>query len=480
VNFALSVSTAQSGIFANLSGDRNPIHIDSHAARRLQFGQTVVHGVHTFLAALDGLYQNSTIVGAISQCRVEFRAPLFQGQPLQILIKDRQQEKVFLACFAGGSEVMRCEVRTTQQELAEIKVPASPQRIAESQNLDSIQVASQVGAVECGMNLDVFSELFPSLATVVSARSFSSMLLGLTYVVGMVCPGRHSLMSSIQISRTDGLGIGNTGIRFAVRRFDEAYRLASIDVNGVGWAGVVKAFLRPAPTTQTEMAQVLARVPEKKWTGRTALVIGASRGLGEVAAKIVAASGGKVLITYHRGESDARAVANDINAHGGNASILQLDVQDKVGGALALIKEPLITDVLFFASPHIDQARSLAFDKVLFDAYIAAYVTSLDSILVALGDRLAADFGLFWPSSQYADHPPKGFAEYAAAKAAGEVFCNSLKFRYPKIAVQSPRLPPLRTDQTLSTIPVAVREPLEVLLDCLQEPLNHESSQRQS
>src|ERR1700733_4420292 len=39
--------------FAELSGDYNPIHMDQAAARRLLYGQQVVHGVHVLLKALD-------------------------------------------------------------------------------------------------------------------------------------------------------------------------------------------------------------------------------------------------------------------------------------------------------------------------------------------------------------------------------------------------------------------------------------------
>ncbi|MEK9662192.1 MAG: MaoC/PaaZ C-terminal domain-containing protein, partial [Alphaproteobacteria bacterium] len=33
-------------VFGELSGDRNPIHLDPHTARRLMYGKPVVHGVH--------------------------------------------------------------------------------------------------------------------------------------------------------------------------------------------------------------------------------------------------------------------------------------------------------------------------------------------------------------------------------------------------------------------------------------------------
>ena len=39
--------------FAAISRDRNPMHVDAVAARRLMTGHQVVHGIHTVLWALD-------------------------------------------------------------------------------------------------------------------------------------------------------------------------------------------------------------------------------------------------------------------------------------------------------------------------------------------------------------------------------------------------------------------------------------------
>src|SRR5271154_3905523 len=40
-------------LFASVSLDRNPIHVDPIAARRLVTGHQVVHGIHILIAAIE-------------------------------------------------------------------------------------------------------------------------------------------------------------------------------------------------------------------------------------------------------------------------------------------------------------------------------------------------------------------------------------------------------------------------------------------
>lgn len=54
-------------------------------------------------------------------------------------------------------------------------------------------------------------------------------------------------------------------------------------------------------------------------TGKTALVTGASRGIGRASALALARAGAQVLVHYSSGEKEADAVVAEIRAAGGNA-----------------------------------------------------------------------------------------------------------------------------------------------------------------
>ena len=59
-------------LFAQLSGDFNPIHMDPAAARRTQAGAVVVHGVHAVLWAIDKLVQLGPVKDPIASLKIQF------------------------------------------------------------------------------------------------------------------------------------------------------------------------------------------------------------------------------------------------------------------------------------------------------------------------------------------------------------------------------------------------------------------------
>src|SRR3990167_5735212 len=60
-------------------------------------------------------------------------------------------------------------------------------------------------------------------------------------------------------------------------------------------------------------------------TGKTALVVGASSGIGESFAKDLAKAGAKVLLAARR-KNNLQAIAKEIIGSGGKAEILELDI----------------------------------------------------------------------------------------------------------------------------------------------------------
>lgn len=85
-------------------------------------------------------------------------------------------------------------------------------------------------------------------------------------------------------------------------------------------------------------------------TGKTALVTGGSRGIGAACAKLLAARGATVVVTYSKSAERADAIISEITAAGGKAFAVKVDAGDvdavKVGVAQAIDRLGGALDIL--------------------------------------------------------------------------------------------------------------------------------------
>lgn len=61
---------------------------------------------------------------------------------------------------------------------------------------------------------------------------------------------------------------------------------------------------------------------------KTALITGASRGIGAATAKIFSANGYRVIALYNRSKSQAESLACELNSAGGDVHVMQVDLSD--------------------------------------------------------------------------------------------------------------------------------------------------------
>lgn len=109
--------------FAEITGDRNPIHLSEHFAAKTPFGTRIVHGLYTagLISALLGTRLPGPGAIYISQS-LHFRAPVKIGDTVDVtvtveeLMPEKSRARLACACRVGDTVVLDGE--------ALVKVPS--------------------------------------------------------------------------------------------------------------------------------------------------------------------------------------------------------------------------------------------------------------------------------------------------------------------------------------------------------------------
>jgi len=113
--------------FAQLTGDRNPIHLSEHFAAKTSFGRRIAHGLYTasLISAVLGTRLPGPGAVYISQT-LNFRAPVKIGDTVKVtvtvaeLIPARQRARLACVCRVADEVVLDGE--------ALVKVPSKSKR----------------------------------------------------------------------------------------------------------------------------------------------------------------------------------------------------------------------------------------------------------------------------------------------------------------------------------------------------------------
>jgi len=192
-----------------------------------------------------------------------------------------------------------------------------------------------------------------------------------------------------------------------------------------------------------------------KLDGKTALITGASRGIGAALARKLASEGARIVINYAQSQDKAEAVAAGIEAAGGQALLVRADVSDlaQIDAMFAELKSRVERiDILIN-----NAGRSIAgfpdLDRVTPEGYDSVFgLNTRGLFFVTQGAvRMMPDNGrIIIVSSMAARIRMPGLAVYAASKAAADAFTRNLAMELaPRgITINSMNVGTIETEMT--------------------------------
>jgi len=454
--------------FAKLSGDYNPLHMDPVLARRLLFGRQVVHGLHALLWSVDHYLKTQTQPLELRTVKANFQAGIGVGQTVKCIYTAQYEHQVEIQLEADKTRTAWIHiVWSPLRQQSTVSLPTTSQEPEKCRERSIDEALAAAGNVSLYFDRKFAARLFPNLMRVLPPMQLAA-LLATTRLVGMECPGLHSIYSGLNLTFfSDSSAVQR--LNYHVAECNKRLALLLMDVEAPGMKGQLKAFFRPKPQEQAAFTEVCREVESEEFSAQRALIIGGSRGLGEVTAKLLAAGGAEVIITYYQGQQDAKRIVEEIVSHGADADCIPLNVLEPSHGLLSMVtnrSKPLY--LYYFATPFIFGAAKGKFCAQRFTTFSEYYVKGFLRTVQTLAVPSTGLQKIFYPSSAAIEELPLDMGEYAAAKMAGEILCEFLQKANPGLTIHKPRLPRIATDQTVSLLPVSNQDPVSVLLTNLR------------
>ena len=175
------------GLFAGLSADFNPLHMDPVAARRTQAGAPVVHGIHAVLWGLDKLVEAGAVTDNIVSLRVQFTKFIYLGSTVDLKVLHRDEKSINAEIALNGvtNTTLVLGLGTRKEAVAAPPVNMLTKAMMNrSANVLRIEeMADLSGWMDLAVPAEEIGRLFPHAASVIGCRRVAAIAL-LSRLVG--------------------------------------------------------------------------------------------------------------------------------------------------------------------------------------------------------------------------------------------------------------------------------------------------------
>lgn len=196
-------------------------------------------------------------------------------------------------------------------------------------------------------------------------------------LVGMCLPGRQALLLGVSASFLAPARIGDVlRVTGTIASKSLSTRIVTLKVQITQQTtgqliteGTAEVLVTRPPNRGVTMRELHHLNGDLDFTGKTVLVTGASRGIGEATAKLFAKKGANVAVNYRLGKEDAEAIVREITEDGHQAIAVQADITNPREVA-ALVERTLASfhrlDVL--VNNAVRDAAPVDFGQLTWDA----------------------------------------------------------------------------------------------------------------
>ena len=443
-------------LFAAASLDFNPLHRSETYARTTSFGERVVYGVLGVLASLARVEPPAGKF--IAKVSVDFRSALLLGIEYAIRIEPRGGDVVVADLIDGQTILVRTRLWFADGVPRKATFPdraVAPRRsarfLADGELTLGLRFEGEYGPPEKAY-LDLLR--FIGLDRNKTGDGPIIALLCSSYLTGMELPGERAAYVGLEaeffpahVNAPITFQIGLQALDERLGRIQSRFELTSGREPFV--RGEVISIARPL---RSPVARPAPRSAISTGAAKTALVIGASRGLGAALALSLAASGYRVTGIYAQSDEDARAVLLAAEGLSGRLDLIRGDatdvawcesVMERIGNAGAL-------DLLVCsAAPSIHplHVQSAFLERI--QSYVQKGFALVSTPLCTfLGMVSQASGAVLLISSVVVQEPVPNWPHYVAMKSAVEGLVKSASLEYPTVSFWIARPNKVRTDLT--------------------------------